>query len=220
MKYFKGEYLSEGGRLAEGFSLNAVDVEAERLYTYSQDLKAWHRNAALEGHFYFPELHEDRGQVIFGEIPQDAVYELIPQIPKFDRRDEAQRRLANRNQSLVRKSGHVLTSAEVGLLTKNLGQRPAAAPFLKELLETRSQHKRWTALMLYEQDGAARRKAISTLRANARINISSKGEPLEAQHRTRRFVIDGELRSFTAVEVKYVKASDQGIPVVEEGRDD
>lgn len=220
MKYFKGKYLSEGNRLGEGFSLNAVDEGAERLYTYSQDLKAWHRNATLEDHFYFPELHEDRGQVIFSEIPQSAVYELIPQIPKFDRRDEAQRRLASRNESLIRKSGHVLTSAEIGLLTNRLGQRPAAAPSLKELLETRSQHKRWTALMLYEQDGAARRKAISTLRANTRINISSKGEPLEAQHRTRRFVIDGELRSFIAVEVKYVKSADQGISVAEEGQND
>jgi len=219
MRYYQGRYKSEGGREAEGFGLHAVDEAAEELYTYVQDLKTWNRNLTVEDHFYFPELHEGKGQVIFNEVSHESVYELMAQIPKFDRRDEAQRRLSTRAFAQLRKSGQVLTSAEVGLLTKHLGQRPAAAPQIQELIETRSQHKRWTALMLYEEDGATRRKAISTLRANTRLNISSKGHPLEAQHKTKRFVIDGEERKFIVVEVKYVRPADQGISGMEAGSD-
>lgn len=220
MRYFQGRYRSDKGECTERFGLHAVDEFTEKLYTYVQELKTWNRNLLTEDQFFFPELHEDEGQVIFAEIPRETVYGLLAQIPKYDRRDEVQRRLSNRAQAQIRKSGQVLTSAEVGLLTKHLGQRPAAAPQMKELIETRSQHRRWTALMLYEEDGATRRKAISTLRANERLKINSKGQPLEAQHRSKRFVIDGEEQKLIVVEVKYVRAADQGISETKAGNDD
>lgn len=208
MRYFWSG-LSAGEQAPRGFALHAVDDHAQEVYTYSQDLKTWHLDRDSASDFYFPEL--DEMGVIFTEVPRDEVYSLLPKAPKMDRRDDVMRRESNRQRAQIRRSGQVLTSAEVGLLTKPLKQRPATMPMLKELLETRSQHKRWTALFLYEEDGPARRKATSTLRNNARINVSSKGLPLDTQHRTRRFEIDGELHSYTVVEVKYVRAVDQGV---------
>lgn len=220
MRYFQGHYRSEDGVMSTSFGIHVVDEVAEELYTYVQELKTWNRNLQTEDHFYFPELHTEGGQVIFTEIPRESVYGLLPAIARYDRRDEVQRRLSNRFRAQIRKSGQALTSAEVGLLTKHLGQRPATAPMLKELIETRSQHRRWTALMLYEEDGPTRRKAISTLRANSRLIVSSKGEPLDAHHRIKRFVVDGESRSLIVVEVKYIRAADQGIKAQELGSDD
>lgn len=219
MRFYKGRYKGDNSEIAEGFGLHVVDEVEEQLYTYIQELKTWNRNLLTEDHYFFPELHEDEGQVIFEEIPRDEVYALLPKVRKYDRRDETQRRLSNRAQAQIRRSGQVLTSAEVGLLTKPLGQKPAAAPSVKELIETRSQHKRWTALMLYEEDGAARRKAISTLRANERLNLNSKGQPLDAQYRQKKFVIDGQEQKLIVVEVKYIRAADQGLENTQEGSD-
>lgn len=216
MRYFSSSFKMEG-QPHNGFALHAVDDRAEEIYTYSQDLKTWHLDRKTSGRFYFPEL-DDYGRS-FTELSRDEVYALLPKAPKMDRRDDAMRRVSNRQRAQIRRSGQVLTSAEVGLLTKPLKQRPATMPMLGELLETRSQHRRWTALFLYEEDGPARRKAISTLRNNARINVSATGLPLDTQHRTRRFEIDGELHSYTAVEVKYVRAADQGLGA-KEGSDD
>lgn len=211
MRYFIGSFKSDTDEEAEGFSVHAVDERAEELYTYVQELKAWNRDLLVEDHFFFPELHGgDSGQVVFEELTHGDVAAAMSLVKKFDRRDEAQRRISNKVRGQIRKSGQVLTSAEVGVLTKDLGQRPAAAPMLKELIETRSQHKRWTALMLYAEDGATRRKAVSTLRANERLKVNSKGEPLQVQHRWRSFRIDGEARRLLAVEVKYVRAADRG----------
>lgn len=226
MRYFTGSFISDTGEKAEGFSVHAVDQRPGdprdgELYTYIQELKSWNRDLMIEDHFFFPDLHTgDSGQVVFEELPYSDVPVAMSLVKKFDRRDEAQRRISNKVRGQIRKSGQVLTSAEVGILTKDLGQRPAAAPMLKELIETRSQHKRWTALMLYADDGATRRKAVSTLRANERLNVNSRGQPLEAQHRWRNFEIEGETRRFLAVEVKYVRAADQGLKDGQGGPDD
>lgn len=219
MRFFKGYFESEYSQDKNTFGIHVLDEDTEFLYTYVQDFKAWHRNTRATDHFHFPELHEGQGQVTFEEVSRDTVYELLPQIRKFDRREEPQRKLWNKFEAQFRRSGQVLTSAEVGLLTKPLGQRPAAAPQIKELLETRSQHRRWTALMLYEEDGATRRKAISTLRANTRLQISSKGNILEVQHRTKKYTIDGQDQRLIVVEAKYVPAADQGL-TPEGGNDD
>ncbi|MGP9587793.1 hypothetical protein ACT3TB_19290 [Micrococcaceae sp. AOP34-BR2-30] len=189
--------------------MHAVDPRAQEVYTYSQDLKTWHLDRDAASDFYFPEL--DEVGVAFTEVSHAEVYSLLPKSPKMDRRDDAMRRESNRERAQIRRSGQVLTSAEVGLLTKPLKQRPATMPMLKELLETRSQHKRWTALYLYEEDGAARRKSISTLRSNGRINVSSRGALLNAQYRTRRFEIDGEVKKYVAVEAKYGRPAEQEI---------
>lgn len=211
MRYFKSRYLSDSTEIAEGFALHAVDEDAEELFTYVQELKSWNRNILAEDHFYFPELHEDEGQIRFDEISRDDVFAAIPLVRKYDRRDEAQRRLSNQARAQIRKSGQVLTSAEVGLPTGLLGQKPAAAPLIKELIETRSQHRRWTQVMLYEVDGPARRKAISTLRANERLKFNSKGEPLHAQYRTKRVRSNGKFERYTVVEVKFARTADQGL---------
>lgn len=215
MRYFSSSFRVEE-RALSGLAVHAVDDRAEEIYTYSQDLKTWHLDRKTAGRFYFPELDDNRS---FIELSRDEVYAELSKAPKMDRRDDAMRRVSNGQRAQIRRSGQVLTSAEVGLLTKPLKQRPTTMPMLKELLGTRSQHKRWTALFLYEEDGTARRKSISTLRNNARINVSSKGLPLDTQHRTRRFEIDGELHTYIAVEVKYVRAADQGLGA-KEGSDD
>src|SRR5699024_518037 len=50
-------------------------------------------------------------------------------------------------------------------------------------------------------------------------NISTKGQPLEAQHRQKRFHIDGLQQTHIAVEVKYVPAATQGIEERRAGRE-
>lgn len=207
MRYYYSK-LSNGEQAGKGLALHAVDDRAEGVYTYSQELKTWNLDRRAVSDLHFPEL--DRSGDMFTEISRQVVYSLLPKAPRMDRRDDAMRQISNSQRAQMRRSGQVLTSAEVGLLTKPLQQRPTTAPMLRELLETRSQHKRWTALFLYETDGPARRTAMSSLRNNARINISAKGQSLIVQHRKRRFSIDGELQRYTAVEVKYVPHSIQG----------
>lgn len=215
MRYFWSAFRLAWLSESEGFAVHVLDEKTERIYTYSQELKTWHLDLSAMDYFFFPELQEH--ETLFTEIQREAVYAALPKVARMDRRDDVQRRLSNSYRAQIRKSGQVLTAAEVGLLTKPLKQRPTTMPLLKELLETRSQHKRWTALYLYEEDGPARRKAISAIRQNARLNISSKGQPLEAQHRQKRFHIDGVLQAHIAVEVKYVPAATQ---VIEERRID
>lgn len=220
MKYLQGRYVSDKGETSEGFAVHALVESAMEIFTYIQELKTWHRDHRAADHYYFPELHQDKGRISFTEISRDQVYELLPKVPKFDRRDEAQRRLYIRAKGQVRRSGQVLTSAEVGLITKDLKQRVAAGPVIKELIEVRSQHKRWTGMTLYEEDGPARRQAVKSLRENTTLNISAKGLPLDARHRIRRFKIDGVMNRYTIVEVRYVRAADQGLNTTEEEHDD
>lgn len=211
MRFYTGRFKSDTGEHPQGFSLHAVDLVTEELYTYVQELSSWNRNVMIEDHYFFPELHGgDGGQVVFEELPYSDVPAAMPPVKEFDRRDETQRRLSNQVRSQIDKSGEVLTSAEVGILTKDLGQQPMTAPMIKELIETRSKHKRWTALMLYSDDGANRRQAVSTLRSNDRLKINSRGQPIEAQHRWRSFEIEGQLRPLLVVEVKYDRTADQG----------
>lgn len=176
----------------EGIAAHAFDPKTDKLYTYSQELKTWHQDPT--------EPNES-----LEEITREELYEILPLTARMDRRSTHQREISNAQRSQTRRSGEVLTSAEVGLLAKPLNQRPLTMPRLKELIETRSQHKRWTALFLYEQDGPARRKAISSLRHHAALTTSSKGDPLDVQHRRKRFVIDGIQREYTAVEIKYIR---------------
>lgn len=219
MRYFISRHISENGEYAEGFSLHAVDEKLEQLFTYIQELRSWNRNLLVEDHFYFPELHEDEGEIAFKEITREEVYEWMPLVPRYDRRDEVQRRLSNQARAQIRKSGQVLTSAEIGLITRELGQKPAAAPLIKELIETRSQHKRWTQLMLYKEDGPARRQAISTLKANPRLKVNAKGELLKAKHRTKKITANGKTGRYVAVEVRYDRAAGHGLKA-EEGETD
>lgn len=209
-KFYVGRFRGDSGENSEGFSLHVVDFRAEELYTYVAELKFWNRDVMVEDHFYFPELHGgDGGQVVFEELLYGAVPGKMSLVKKFHRRDDTQRRLSNQARAQVTKSGRaVLTSAEVGILTKDLGQHPAAAPMIKELIESRSRYRGWTALLLYSEDGATPRQAVSTVRANTRLKTNSKGQHLVAQHRWRSFEIDGEARRLLAVEVKYVRAAE------------
>lgn len=209
MKYLQGWRKCEAGSPSDRFTVHAVDENTMQVFTYSQELRVWHYDRWATDSFYGPQLQQGNGDLSFLSVPRDQVYGLVREAPKLDLREKATRRENQRQRAQVRRSGQVLTSAEVGLLSKPLKQRPATMPMLKELLETRSQHKRWTALFLYEEDGPTRRKAMSTLRNNGQLNVSSKGMPLHTQHRKRRFEIDGELQSYVVVEVKYVRAAEQ-----------
>lgn len=196
MRYFWSILKFPENPKFEGIAAHALDSKANRLYTYSQELKTWHQ--------------QDNGTDInptatLEEISRAELYETLPLTHRMDRRTTVQRQISDTQRSQIRRSGQVMTSAELGLLAKPLKQRPLTLPHLKDLIEVRSQHKKWTALFLYENDGPARRKAISSLRHYSSLAMSSKGEPLAVQHRTKRFVIDGMTREYTAVEIKYVR---------------
>src|SRR5690625_4725291 len=162
MRYFWSDFRLAWLDAPKGYAVHVLDEKTERIYTYSQELKTWHLDLSATDYFFFPELQEH--EMSFTEMKREAVYAALLQVARMDRRDDVQRRVRNHHRAQIRRSGQVLTSAEVGLLTKPLKQRPTTMPFLQELLEIRSQHKRWTALYLYDEDGPARRKAISAIR--------------------------------------------------------
>lgn len=212
-KFYTGRFRGDSGDGLDGCSVHVVDFRTEELYTYVQELKSWNHNLMIEDHFYFPELHSgDSGQVVFEELSYGDVPAKMSLVKKFNRSDETQRRLSNQARAQVTKSGKaVLTSAEVGILTKDLGQRPAAAPMIKELIESRSRYRQWTALWLYSEEGPTPREAVRTLSTNARLKTNSKGQHIAAQQRWRSFTIEGEARRLLTVEVKYVRAADEGL---------
>lgn len=196
MRYFWSILKFPENPKYEGIAAHTLDPKTNKLYTYSQELKTWHQD---------PRASSETNDKTLEEITREELYEILPLTARMDRRSTPQRNISNAQRSQIRRSGQVLTSAELGLLAKPLKQRPLTMPRLKELIETRSQHKRWTALFLYEHDGPTRRKAISSLRHHVALTTSSKGDPLDVQHRRKRFVIDGIKREYTAVEIKYVR---------------
>lgn len=208
MKYFWSILTFKETPDFEGIAVHALDPKSGKLYTYSQELKTWHLDPKSTNHYQ--TLDPPTRANTYEEISHHDLYSLLPLVARMDRRNTSQRQISNRQRSQVRKSGQVCTSAEMGLLTKPLKQRPTTIPWLKEMVETRSQHKRWTALFLYEEDGQTRRKAVSDLRNNADLARSSRGHQLEVQHRKKRFIIDGHRQTFIAVEIKYVRSAPEG----------
>lgn len=196
MRYFQG-------RCGQGFGLYALTTDETQMFRYVQELKTWNRDSSAEDHYFFPELHDLSGPIEFTEISRDEVYPLIPTIARFDRRDAVQRRLSLHARGQLRRSGAVLTSAEVGLLTLPLQQRVITNPALRELVEVRSRYRRWTTVVLQDEDGAARRQAMKTIRENQKLRTNSAGDPLEVRHAIRTYRIGQQTQQHVAVEAKY-----------------
>ena len=116
---------------------------------------------------------------------------------------QVQRRLSLHARGQLRRSGSVLTSAEVGLLTLPLQQRVITNPALRELVEVRSRYRRWTTVVLQDEDGAARRQAMKTIRENQKLRTNSAGDPLEVRHAIRTYRIGQQTQQHVAVEAKY-----------------
>lgn len=196
MRYFQGS-------CGQGLGLYALTTDEAQMYRYVQELKTWNRDLAAEDHYFFPELHELDGPLEFTELAREEVYPLIPTIARFDRRDEVQRRLSLQARGQLRRSGSVLTSAEVGLLTLPLQQRVITNPAIRELIEVRSRYRRWTTVVLQDDDGPARRQAMKTIRENQKLRINSAGDPLEVRHTTRTYRIGQLNQQHVAIEAKY-----------------
>lgn len=196
MRYFQG-------RCEQGFGLYALTTDETQMFRYVQELKTWNRDSSAEDRYFFPELHDLSGPIEFTEISRDEVYPLIPTIARFDRRDAVQRRLSLHARGQLRRSGAVLTSAEVGLLTLPLQQRVITNPALRELIEVRSRYRRWTTVVLQDEDGAARRQAMKTIRENQKLRTNSAGDPLEVRHAIRTYRIGQQTQQHVAVEAKY-----------------
>lgn len=196
MRYFQGS-------CEQGNGLYVLNTDETEIYRYVQELKTWNRDTVAEDHYFFPELHEDTGLIEFTEIDREEIYPLIPAVARFDRRDEVQRRLSLHARGQLRRSGSVLTSAEVGLLTLPLQQRVITNPALRELIEIRSRYRRWTAVVLQNEDSPARRQAMKTIRENLKLRTNSVGEPLEVRHTTKTYRIGQQTYRHVAVEAKY-----------------
>lgn len=211
MRYFMGSYEDDSGQRAEGLSVHALAEDSLEIHTYIQELRTWNVDRHAASHFFFPELHHSTSRITFNEITRDEAYPALARVPRFDRREEVQRRLSARARGQLRRSGKVLTSAEVGLLTKPLKQRVSMNPAVKDLIEVRSRYRRWTALILQEEGGPARRQAVKTLRENEHLRHNSVGEPLGVRHAPRSFLIDGETQRYVAIEVKYLRETEQAV---------
>lgn len=199
MRYFQGS-------CEQGVGLYVLNTDETEIYRYVQELKTWNRDVGAEDHYFFPELHEDTGLIEFTEIAREGVYPLIPAVARFDRRDEVQRRLSLHARGQLRRSGSVLTSAEVGLLTLPLQQRVITNPAIRELIEVRSRYRRWTTVVLQDNDGPARRQAMKTIRENQKLRTNSAGDPLEVRHTSRTYRLGQQTQQHVAIEAKYEHA--------------
>lgn len=196
MRYFHGQ-------CGNGSGLYVLNTDETEIYRYVQELKTWNRDSLAADHYFFPELHEESGLIEFTEITREEVYRLIPLVARFDRRDEVQRRLSLHARGQLRRSGSVLTSAEVGLLTLPLQQRVITNPALRELIEIRSRYRRWTTVILQSEDGPARRQAVKTVRENRKLHSNSVGDSLEVRHAIKTYRIGQQAHQYVAIEAKY-----------------
>lgn len=189
----------------------AQDPETGRAYSYVPKFKTWHREPSMDE-------APAREQPSIEAIAPTAAARLLPSLTPTDRRKATDRAIEDAYREQVRQSGEVLTSSEVGLLSRDTRHKMSRLPLLKDLLEVRSAHKRWTWLYLYDEDGSTRRSAVADLRGKLSLAQSSKGWLLDVQHRTRTLTIDGERRCYVVVGCKYIKPVGESAGGVSSGR--
>lgn len=198
----------------------AHEQSTGRAFAYVPQLKTWHRKPAIEAALNGQAPMSDSELVTLEALHPAAAARLLSTLRPADRRKATERASDDAHRAQVRQSGEVLTSAEVGLLSKNTRHKMSRLPLIKDLLEVRSAHKRWTWLYLYEEDGSTRRSAVADLRAKTTLAFNTKGWPLTVQHRKRTVEVNGERRELVVVECKYIKpamAPDRAPDVEDDG---
>ena len=195
----------------------AHDPETGRAYSYVPKFKTWHRDPSMDE---APAREQPSGNELASieAIAPTAAARPLPSLTPTDRRKATDRAIEDAYREQVRQSGEVLTSSEVGLLSRDTRHKMSRLPLLKDLLEVRSAHKRWTWLYLYVEDGSTRRSAVADLRGKLSLAQSSKGWLLDVQHRTRTLTIDGERRCYVVVGCKYIKPVGESAGGVSSGR--
>lgn len=66
--FFRSSFLSEYSDASENFGLHMVQENPEELYTYAPEQDRWVLDHLTAGHYFFPELYEDRGHRVFTEV--------------------------------------------------------------------------------------------------------------------------------------------------------
>lgn len=195
----------------------AHEQSTGRFYTYVPLLKTWHRDPAFERATTTGTPALGGAVATLEALQPSAAAALLSTLRPADRRKPEERANDDARRAQVRRSGEVLTSAEVGLLSKDTRHKMSRLPLIKELLEVRSAHKRWTRLYLYEEDGSTRRSAVADLRSKHALARSTRGWTLTVQHRTRTIEVNGERRAYVVVEAKYIKppTAPEGAPAAD-----
>jgi hypothetical protein len=195
----------------------AHEQSTGRSYTYAPSLKTWHRDPAFESALTTGTPTLGGTVATLEALQPGAAAALLPTLRPADRRKPEERANDDARRAQVRRSGEVLTSAEVGLLSKDTRHKMSRLPLIKELLEVRSAHKRWTRLYLYEEDGSTRRSAVADLRNKQALAHNTRGWPLTVQHRDRTIEVNGERRPYVVVECKYIKplTEPEGMPTAD-----
>jgi len=68
MRFIRSSFLSEYSDASEYFGLHMIQENPEELYTYEPEQDRWVLDRLTAGHYFFPELYEDRGHGVFTEV--------------------------------------------------------------------------------------------------------------------------------------------------------
>lgn len=182
--------------------LMAANDQQQKAYVYMPETRMWHYSQIAT------EIHctsvENRSDVAVAELGADDLYELVAMLTVSDGRTRAGQQVRSQVERQLRRSGEVLTSSEIGLLSPRLPHRMGIGGPVRTLLEARSGPKRWTALYAYAETSATPRSMTRWLRNAQTLRYSSHGRRLVVQHKRRTIRIEGKPHKRLLVEAKYI----------------
>lgn len=189
----------------------------QQAYVYMPETRMWHHSQGAAEMLCAPA--DNRGTVPAAELTAEEIYELIALLDRSDGRTRAGQQLRHQLKRQLRRSGEVLTSSEVGLLSSRLPHRMGLSGEVRSLLEARSGPKRWTALYAYPEASATPRSVTRWLRNAQSLRYSSRGNRLIVQYKRRTITSEGSPHKRLLVEAKYVldTTSEAEQPSSEEG---
>lgn len=196
------EALGEEDPVARERIMAASEQQA---YVYMPETHMWHHSQSAAEMLYSPAGHPST--VSSMELTAEEIYELIALLARSDGRTKAGQQLRHQLQRQLRRSGEVLTSSEVGLLSSRLPHRMGLSGEVRSLLEARSGPKRWTALYAYPETSATPRSVTRWLRNAQSLRYSSRGNQLIVQYKRRTITSEGRPHKRLLVEAKYGPAT-------------
>lgn len=174
----------------------------QQAYVYMPETHMWHRSQSAAETLCAST--DKRGTLPAAELTAEEIYELIALLDRSDGRTRAGQQVRHQLQRQLRRSGEVLTSSEVGLLSSRLPHRVGLSGQVRTLLEARSGPKRWTALYAYPETSATPRSVTRWLRNAQSMRYSSRGNRLIVQYKRRTITSEGSRQKRLLVEAKYV----------------
>ena len=112
MRFIRSSFLSEYSDASENFGLHIIHENPEELYTYEPEQDRWVLDRLTAGHYFFPELYEDRGHGAFTEVSISELPTLL---------SETRSKATDRAQSLQFKHLSPTVGTPVSFTSAELG---------------------------------------------------------------------------------------------------